>query len=118
MGSFQGGVGDKDGSLRITEELPIMPPMNAINLIRFREIHANGLIIEQVVWRLPEPVLGCTHYYKYRLYCGRDGVCWVRYDNERGKGDHRHVGGREEPYGFTGLDALLADFWNDVERLT
>ena len=92
--------------------------MKAINLIRFKEIRANGLIVEQVVWRLPEPVLNCSHRYKYRLYCGRDDVCLVRYDNERGKGDHRHLGGREEVYEFTGLEALLVDFWNDVERLT
>jgi hypothetical protein len=41
----------------------------------------------------------------------------VRYDNESGKGDHRHYGGREEPYHFIGIDKLMADFLSDVERL-
>jgi hypothetical protein len=41
----------------------------------------------------------------------------MRYDNEAGKGDHRHVGDREEQYTFTGIDQLLADFRRDVERL-
>jgi hypothetical protein len=42
------------------------------------------------------------------------GVCRVRYDNERGKGDHRHLGGVEAPYRFRSLERLLADFWRDV----
>lgn len=58
------------------------------------------------------------HLFKYRLYCGRGDKCLVRYDNERGKGDHRHVGEHEYPYVFIGLAALLEDFWNDIERLT
>jgi len=37
------------------------------------------------------------HGLKYRLYYGlADGTCQVRYDNERGKGDHRHYGKQEE----------------------
>jgi hypothetical protein len=75
------------------------------------------LIIERVVWQLDEPLVGCTHLYKYRLYCGRNGKCLVRYDNERGKGDHRHIEGREEAYKFRGVVALLDDFFNDMNRL-
>jgi len=41
----------------------------------------------------------------------------LRYDNEAGKGDHRHAGKTERPYGFTTYDRLLADFWADVDRL-
>jgi len=43
-------------------------------------------------------------------------VCRVRYDNERGKGDHRHLGEREEDYNFTTLEQLLADFERDVKE--
>jgi Family of unknown function (DUF6516) len=45
-----------------------------------------------------------------------DGVCVLRYDNEAGKGDHRHIGQREERYIFTNPDALLVDFWRDVDQ--
>ena len=45
-----------------------------------------------------------------------EGVCVLRYDNEAGKGDHRHVGAIEAPYMFNGIDQLLADFLADVER--
>ena len=38
----------------------------------------------------------------------------MRYDNEAGKGDHRHVGDKEEPYSFSEPEALLEDFWRDV----
>ena len=41
----------------------------------------------------------------------------VLYDNERGKGDHRHLGELEEAYAFTSIDRLLADFKSDVEAL-
>jgi hypothetical protein len=46
------------------------------------------------------------------LYLGRSGNTLVRYDNETGKGDHRHVGPDESevPYAFTTVERLIADF--------
>jgi hypothetical protein len=79
-----------------------------------KEVRDDGSIIQISVWALPEPVPPCTHLYKYRLYYGRGGVCFVRYDNERGKGDHKHLGSTEHPYPFTTLDVLLNDFETDV----
>jgi Family of unknown function (DUF6516) len=40
----------------------------------------------------------------------------VRYDNEAGKGDHKHSGIVEAPYVFTTPAKLLADFWFDVDQ--
>lgn len=55
---------------------------------------------------------------KYRLYYGlADSTCTVRYDNETGKGDHRHEGDREEPYSFTDVETLVADFLADIARV-
>jgi len=77
------------------------------------------LIVERVVWRLPQCSAERPHGLKYRLYCGtQDGCCIVRYDNEAGKGDHRHYGNREEGYVFSSLGALLMDFRRDIVRLT
>jgi hypothetical protein len=45
-----------------------------------------------------------------------DGTCIVRYDNETGKGNHRHWEGQEEPYRFTDVDTLVADFLEDIEK--
>lgn len=41
----------------------------------------------------------------------------VGHDNERGKGDHRHLQDKEEPYIFTTPEQLIADFLADVRRL-
>jgi len=56
------------------------------------------------------------HGYKYRLAYVVNGECVLRYDNETGKGDHRHFKGRESPYRFTTPDQLLADFQQDIAR--
>lgn len=58
------------------------------------------------------------HRLKYSVFCGDAVQCLVRYDNETGKGAHRHYGEREEAYVFTTLEALLEDFQADVIRLT
>ena len=54
-----------------------------------------------VLWKSPRPTPERPHGLKYRLYYGSaDGGALVRYDNERGKGDHRHILDIEEPYEF------------------
>ena len=90
--------------------------MRAIPIVRAKEVRDDGSIVEIVIWELPEPLLPSSHLYKYRLYFGAAGVCRVRYDNERGKGDHRHIGEREEEYSFSTLEELLEDFQRDVEN--
>lgn len=73
------------------------------------------LMVEAVVWRLPRTLPGSVHPYKYRMALVSDGVCILRYDNEAGKGDHKHMNEVEEPYTFTDLDTLQWDFWRDVD---
>ena len=68
-----------------------------------------------VVWRVPEPVPPSDHAFKYRLVFVRAGKRVVGYDNERGKGDHKHFGARETTYRFVDVDTLLVDFLRDVE---
>jgi hypothetical protein len=41
----------------------------------------------------------------------------ARYDNEKGKGEHRHIGENEEPYNFKDVESLRADFFKDVETI-
>ena len=78
---------------------------------------AHGGVVEMVVWNVPLPVPPSQHAFKYRLVFVRDGQRVVGYDNERGKGDHKHIGGREIRYCFTDIDTLLGDFLRDVEKL-
>jgi hypothetical protein len=89
--------------------------MRAEPIARAKEVRDDGAIVEIVIWRLDQPLYPCTHRFKYRLYFGRQGHCRVRYDNERGKGDHRHIEGIEKRYEFVSLAKLLDDFQNDVE---
>jgi hypothetical protein len=69
-----------------------------------------------VVWRVQSPVAGSHHGFRYRLALVVDGRCVLRYDNEAGKSDHKHVGEDEIPYVFTTAETLLNDFWNDVDN--
>jgi hypothetical protein len=88
--------------------------MNATLILQKKEAR-DGYIRETVVWRLNKPVPGCRHMFKYRFYFGRDdGTCLVRYDNERSKGDHKHIGGTECPYIFRSLEAAFTDFNADI----
>ncbi len=93
-----------------------MQYMPATLLAKQKEVREDGSMIEIVLWEVPEPVPPCQHTFKYRLYFGAAGVCRVRYDNERGKGDHRHIDEREEAYRFTTVEQLLADFESDVRN--
>lgn len=92
--------------------------MKARLLQKSKDEFPGGVTVEIVVWELPGSTAERPHRLKYRLYCGKDGECVVRYDNETGKGDHRHYGDREERYSFVSFAKLAEDFLADVERLT
>lgn len=90
--------------------------MKAVRLISTRITYAASAFAELVLWRLPEPIEGSAHGFKYRLAYVVRGECVLRYDNEAGKGDHRHVGATESLYIFTTPEQLIADFQRDIER--
>jgi hypothetical protein len=90
--------------------------MRATLLIRNRVIYSESAFAEFVLWRLPAALEGSTHSYKYRLAYVVAGACVVRYDNESGKGDHRHFGERESKYSFTTPEALVEAFERDIAR--
>jgi len=90
--------------------------MKAELIYRQRRSLQEGGFIEQVIWRVPQPVPPCVHSYKYRLVYILNGMRVVGYDNERGKGDHLHFGGREYAYTFVSAEQLIDDFLNDVAR--
>jgi Family of unknown function (DUF6516) len=90
--------------------------MNAESPIRERHQIRTDAFVELLIWRVPGPVRGSTHYYKYALAYVVAGQCVIQYDNEAGKGDHKHFGGMEKRYAFTTPANLLADFWFDVDQ--
>jgi hypothetical protein len=88
----------------------------AERLVYERHALDSRTFVEAIVWRLPRPVRGSAHSFKYRLALVIDEDCVLRYDNEAGKGDHRHLHDKEVPYSFVDLDTLMTDFWRDVEE--
>jgi hypothetical protein len=90
--------------------------MKAVELLRTRIAFSETAFAELVLWRVPEPVAGSTHEFKYRLAYVVDGTCVVRYDNEAEKGDHRHFGDKESTYTFQTTEKLIADFERDIAR--
>ena len=90
--------------------------MKAIRAFYDRAEYPDGAIVEMSIWIVPDSVPGSSHAFKYSLYYGYPGRRVVGYDNERGKGDHRHLGDREESYRFSNVEALIADFLSDVKQ--
>lgn len=73
--------------------------------------------IEGVIWQVPTPVPPGEHLYKYRLVHVVEGRRVVGHDNERDKGDQKHLGEMEVPYRFVDVPTLLADFMHDVQEI-
>lgn len=84
-------------------------------LLRERQGLTEAAFVEILIWRVPQRVPASGHCFKYSLALVAESICVLRYDNEAGKGDHKHVAGREVAYHFTDLITLQADLWSDVE---
>ncbi|WP_301103242.1 DUF6516 family protein [Propionivibrio sp.] len=90
--------------------------MKAVQLVSARIAYSESAFAELVLWRLSTSLKGSAHAFKYRLAYVVRGECVLRYDNEVGKGDHRHFGKKESSYAFTTPDQLIADFQKDIAR--
>ncbi len=84
--------------------------MKAVQFVRTRIIYSERAFAELALWPVPKAIGGSVHQFKYRLFYVVDGVCVLRYDNEVGKEDHRHLDSRGGNYNFTTPDRLITDF--------
>ncbi|WP_353239295.1 DUF6516 family protein [Limnohabitans sp.] len=91
--------------------------MKATRIFYDKAVLPDGFIVEMVIWQLPTSSPERPHGLKYRLYFGRDRQRIVGYDNERGKGDHKHILDVEKRYKFTTPEKLVEDFLADIERI-
>jgi len=90
---------------------------DATLLLRERVVLAEDVFAEIRIWQVPRAVRGSSHDLKYTLALVAAGRCVLRYDNEAGKGDHRHMeDGREVTYAFRDAEGLIADFWMEVDE--
>jgi hypothetical protein len=88
--------------------------MQAQLLLRERQIFDVKRFADVVIWRVPVPVRNSGHAFKYRLAYVVDDVCVLRFDNEAGKGDHKHIGANQVPYTFTTPSQLISDSWQAI----
>ncbi|EKC4605312.1 hypothetical protein OP127_005223 [Salmonella enterica] len=91
--------------------------MPAIELMNLRiQIDDNAFASIRIL-EVDPAILGSNHTYKYSLAYVVNGECVMRYDNERGKGDHKHIGTNEYPVEFTTIENLIASFQEDINQL-
>jgi len=90
--------------------------MKASPIYSDKQKFSDGSILEVKIWKVPKPLPGSPHPYKYRLFYGFPGERVVAYDNERGKGDHKHLRSDEVPYRFESVERLVRDFFKDAEE--
>jgi len=89
--------------------------MKARLIARIKEAYERG-IVEGVIWDVPAPAGSSAHRIKYRLVYVVGGERVVGYDNERGKGDHKHIRGAQAAYVFKDVPTLINDFLQDVQE--
>jgi hypothetical protein len=90
--------------------------MNAALLLDERQILSPTAFVVLKVWRVPAPVRGSSQDLKYSFVLVENGQSVVRYDNEAGKGDHKHLPTGEVSVTFTSPAQLLNEFWADVDQ--
>lgn len=90
--------------------------MKATPLYRFEQDFDDGASVRMVIWQVPSPVPPSEHPYKYRLVYLEGGRRVMGFDNERGKGDHRHDGDIETAYVFVDVPTLIRDFIGAVKQ--
>jgi Family of unknown function (DUF6516) len=90
--------------------------MKAELLMRERLILSRRAFVEIVIWKLPTPLQDSRHLFKYRLAYVANQRCVLRFDNESGKGDHKHLDEIEALYMFSSVERLQADFWAAVSK--
>lgn len=93
--------------------------MAQAKLLRHRKwTDERGNLYEIVLWQV-ERSTRHPECVRYRLAFVRSGekTPALLYDNHHPKGHHRHVGACEEPYVFTTVGQLVADFTGEASKL-
>lgn len=95
-----------------------MPYMKARLIHSLKLIDEAAGIEERKIWAVPRDAKHPDGI-RYRLAYIPHGqkTPAVLYDNHHPKGHHKHLGGRQHDYEFSGVENLLKDFRRDIEAL-
>jgi hypothetical protein len=91
--------------------------MKAVRIFYDKTVLPDGAIVQMIIWQLPRSTSERPHGLKYSLFYGGPDGRIVGYDNESGKGDHKHIRDVETRYKFIDVETMVADFLADVERM-
>ncbi len=91
--------------------------MKATKLFHDKATLPNRSIVEMTIWQLATASPERPHGLKRSMYYGRGGERLVGHDNERGKGDHKQLAGRELRYRFVSVEQLVADVRADIDSV-
>lgn len=91
--------------------------MPATELLHLRIHIAENAFAMLRILLVDSSILGSAHQYKYSLAYIVNDECVLRYDNERGKGDHKHFSGQEFPVTFTTIENLIDSFQAEINLL-
>ena len=91
--------------------------MKAVRIFYDKTVLPGGAIVQMTIWQLPRSTQERPHGLKYSLFFGGPDGRIVGYDNESGKGDHKHIRDVETRYKFIDVETMVADFLADVERI-
>lgn len=94
---------------------PVRGP-KAQKILGVRNEFADGTLIVRV-WLVSEAVPPCRHRFKHAFLFGRPGQRLVLFDNERGKGDHKHIREVESAHCFESIEKLMEDFMAAVRTI-
>jgi len=75
-----------------------------------------GDIIEIKIWKVPKSK-DFPEGVKYSLVYVHKNERVLCYDNEKGKGHHKHYFGKEIPIKFESVKKLILDFYEDVKEV-
>jgi hypothetical protein len=89
----------------------------AEKILDVRNVFDDGSFLIIRVWQVVDPVPPSQHRFKYSFFYGRPGERLALFDNERGKGDHKHIGEVESAYVFESVEKLTADFMVEVKQI-
>ena len=91
--------------------------MKAVRIFYDKTVLPDEAIVQMTIWQLPRSTQERPHGLKFSLFYGGPDGRIVGYDNESGKGDHKHIRDVETRYKFIDVETMVADFLADVERI-